>query len=113
VLAAGGDEGALDGAIDHVVTLVDDVAESYRTGESALAARLAASLFIRSYDPIREQLAARAPDIEAEVTQILAFDLRRAINDGAQPDDIEKLSAQVTEGLRGAKGETDDEVSSL
>jgi hypothetical protein len=102
VLAAATDEGPLV-AIDHLMTLVDDVAKSYRSGEHALAARLASSLFVRTYDPIREELAAAAPDIEPEVTQILAFDLRRAINDGAQPDDIEKLSEQVRGYLRSAK----------
>jgi hypothetical protein len=108
VLAAARDDDPLDGALDHLMTLVDDVVESYRAGEHALAARLASSLFVRTYDPIREQLAVLAPDAEPEITQVLGFDLRRAINDGTSPDDIEELAATVKQRLLDVGDNGDD-----
>ncbi|MGH2808208.1 MAG: hypothetical protein ACRDKT_13145 [Actinomycetota bacterium] len=112
VLSYEGDATVLDGALDHIAILIDDVAESYRAGETALAARLASSLFVRSYDPIREEFAALAPDLEPDATRILGFDLRRAINDGAQPDDIASLIARVKELLEDAKRRPEVEIPS-
>jgi hypothetical protein len=111
VLAAAADEDPFAGAIEHLLTLVDDVAESYRSGESALAARLASSLFVRTYDPIREELATLAPAVEPEITQVLGFDLRRAINDGASTDDVDGLVETVKERLLDTGHNEDDETT--
>jgi hypothetical protein len=111
VLAAAGDEGPLDGALDHLITLIDDVAESYRAGEHALAARLASSLFVRTYDPIREEVAALAPEAEREITQVLGFDLRRAINDGTSPDDVEELVGTVKARLLAVGHNQEDAIT--
>lgn len=71
----------LDNQLDEVGRLLGDVLESYERGHGPLAARLAASLFVRSYDPIREELGRVAPSCEQAVTRLLGFELRRAIND--------------------------------
>ena len=75
--------------------LLADVLGSYERGEGPLAARLAASLFLRSYDPIREELARVAPSSEENLTRLLAFELRRAINDRVPAEQVAELGDQI------------------
>jgi hypothetical protein len=100
----------LGDALSKVDRLLDDVLESYGQGVAPLAARLAASLYIRSYDPIRSELASGHPEIEFRMTDVLARDLRQQINVGAPVEDVRALVESVKRmiasvSLRGAVGE--------
>ncbi len=79
--------------------LLGDIAAAYEKGLGPVAARLAASLFVRSYDPIRREISAADPDAEARLTALLGFELRRAINDGAETNVIRRLTSEAGEIL--------------
>ena len=85
----------LQDALGKVDRLVGDVVGSYESGLGPLSARLASSLFVRSYDPIRRELAAAAPDAEARLTSLLGFELRTAINENAPHDRVRALAQEA------------------
>jgi hypothetical protein len=93
-------------SLAHVDRMLDDVFDNYRDGVRPLAARLAASLFVRSYDPVRSELSTFLPDTEDRLTTRLAVDLRRDINRGAPLDDVRSLVEEI-------KGLLDDARTSL
>ncbi len=97
-------KGGLDDALAKVDRLLDDVVESYERGVAPLSARLAASLFVRSYDPIREELARHRPEDEAKISQLLGVDLRRGINDGLPVEEIRRMALEARGLLRAAGG---------
>lgn len=86
-------------ALGKIERLLADVVDAYDDDLGPLAARLASSLFVRAYDPIRHEIAAVAPDVEARLTSLLGFELRRAINDDAAVDDILRLTTEAHELL--------------
>ena len=79
----------------RVASLLEDVVRSYDQGQPALAARLAASLYVRSYDPLREELQQRDPHAEARLAETLGVDLRRTINSGAPSGDVAELGRRA------------------
>ena len=79
--------------------LLGDVVDAYERELGPLAARLAASLFVRAYDPIRRDVAAAHPDTEARLTSLLGFELRTAINENAPENRIQELAAEARELL--------------
>lgn len=82
-------------ALRKVDRLLGDVLNSYEQGLGPLAARLAASLFVRSYDPIRREVAAVDPDVEARLTALLGFQLRTAINENAAAPQVRELATEA------------------
>jgi hypothetical protein len=86
------------GRIDRVV---DDVVATYERGHGPLAARLAASVFVRLYDPIRHELSSASPDEAARLTTLLGFDLRTAINRAAPAPEVRSIAEQAQATLRG------------
>lgn len=76
-------------------TLLADVVRAYDDGVPALAARLAASLYVRTYDPLRPKLRSRDESKEARLAEILGVELRRAINDGVAYARIAGLAAEA------------------
>jgi hypothetical protein len=88
-----------EGDVARVEGLLDDVVRSYAQAP-ALAARLAASLYVRTYDPLRPALAALDPGAEARLGELLGVDLRRAINDQADQASITAV-ADAARGLLG------------
>lgn len=98
-------DATLPDQLGEVERLLDDVLDSYDRGDAPVAARLAASLFIRSYDPIREELSRIAPSSEETLTGLLGVELRRAINDQLRPAEVarigDKIRAELTTGDRG------------
>jgi hypothetical protein len=101
------------GAISAVATAADslatiervlrDVDSSYLQGQAALAARLAASLFVRSFLPIADEVKAADPEGGGALYQLLGFDLRRAINDGAPARRITDLIERAFDLIHTAK----------
>lgn len=89
----------LKDSLGRIDRLLGDVLVSYEQGLGPLSARLAASLFVRSYDPIRHDLGAVAPDAEARLTSLLGFELRTAINEGAEPERVRALATEAHELL--------------
>lgn len=88
--------------LDEVGRLLGDVLASYERGHAPVAARLAASLFVRSYDPIRKDLSRFAPSSEETLTRLLGVELRRAINDHVRPDEVARIGAQIRVQLEAA-----------
>lgn len=86
--------------------LLGEVVDAYDQNLGPLAARLAASLFVRTYDPIRREIATVDADAEARLTSLLGFELRRAINDGADPDAITALATEARELLTTLRNQT-------
>jgi hypothetical protein len=84
----------LDESLAKLDRLIDDVVVTYTDGTPALSARLAASLYVRSYVSIREQLSAANDRIARRLEDLLAVDLRRSINDGASPEEVAALGAE-------------------
>ena len=82
-------------SVKRLERLLADVVDAYAKDLGPLAARLASSLFVRAYDPIRHDIAAAEPDVEARLTSLLGFELRRAINDAASVDHIRELAAEA------------------
>ena len=98
--------------LTKVETLLDDVVRAYDDGVPALAARLAASLYVRTYDPMRPELQARDPDLEARLAQILGIDLRRAINRSVPAEQVTGVAASARDllaSLAGASSRDDAE----
>lgn len=89
----------LTDALERIDRLLGDVLSSYEQGLGPLSARLAASLFVRSYDPIRHELGAVAPDAAARLTSLLGYELRQAINDSAPVDRVRALATEAHELL--------------
>ena len=75
--------------------LLADVVDAYDKDLGPLAARLASSLFVRAYDPVRREIAAGHPDAEARLTSLLGFELRRAINDSVPNEQIRTLADEA------------------
>ncbi|HJR45746.1 MAG TPA: hypothetical protein VJ927_09090 [Actinomycetota bacterium] len=96
----------LEDSLRKVDRLLGDVLNSYERGLGPLAARLAASLFVRSYDPIRRDLSARDPDAEARLTGLLGFELRTAINENAEAARVRELATEAHDLLVGDGGPT-------
>jgi hypothetical protein len=90
-------EPSLSDSLDKVDKLLGDVARSYDEEMPALAARLAASLFVRTYDPVRAGLESHDRDAAEELTRILGVDLRRAINAVAAKEEVAALVATARE----------------
>ena len=85
-------ERSASGQLVVVGKLLDDVVRSYEEGVPALAARLAASLYVRTYDPLRDDLRGYDAVAEEQLAETLGIDLRRAINAGASADDVRALA---------------------
>jgi hypothetical protein len=85
------------GRIDRVV---GDVVATYERGHGPLAARLAASVFVRLYDPIRHELSSASPDETARLTTLLGFELRTAINRAAPATEVRSIAEQAQATLR-------------
>ena len=100
-LGAIGAGGNLDDALRRVDHLLEDVVDNYERGLGPLAARLAASLFVRSFDPVREELAAVDPAREARLTELIGVRLRRAINDNASEQEVRSIAAEARGLLNG------------
>jgi hypothetical protein len=90
----------LDEALVRIDRLLDDVVSSYERGVAPLSARLAASLFVRTYDPIRLQLAEERPDLEPRVTELLGVEIRRGINDGMEATGLRALADEARALMR-------------
>ena len=103
-------ETTLDGELAKIERLVDDIVSSYTGGVPALSARLAASLYIRSFEPVRNRIAARHPTIEGRLADLLGIELRRAINDGAPGPDIQNLGAEAKTLLASLRSASTAEV---
>ena len=93
----------LGDSLARVDKVLGDVLVSYEKGLAPLSARLAASLFVRSYDPVRHDLAAEDPDAEARLTALLGFELRKAINEGVPPETVRALATEAHELLIAAR----------
>ena len=89
----------LQDSLRKVDRLLGDVLNSYEQDLGPLAARLAASLFVRTYDPIRRQIAETDPDVEARLTALLGFELRTAINQNAPAERVRALATEAHELL--------------
>jgi hypothetical protein len=94
--------GVIDGPQDLVHSvlvridkLLGDVVASYHDQVPALSARLAASLYVRSYDPVREEIARTDPSLESRLTDLLGVKLRRLINDEAPAEVIDQAAAEI------------------
>ncbi|MGH2734902.1 MAG: hypothetical protein ACRDKZ_04930, partial [Actinomycetota bacterium] len=101
--ASSGDENELDDAIAKVERLLDDVVSSYSEGVPALSARLAATLYLRAYEPLRSELSDSDQLLEEQLSELLGVELRRSINDAAPLERVTELSAQARELLRSAR----------
>lgn len=88
-------------SLDRIGRVVDDVVATYERGHGPLAARLAASVFVRLYDPIRHELSSTAPDEAARLTALLGFELRTAINNSAPAAEVKAIAEQAQTTLRG------------
>jgi hypothetical protein len=79
----------------RVAALLEDVVRSYEEGQPALAGRLAASLYVRSYDPLREELQQRDRHAEARLAETLGVHLRRTINSGVPSGEVAELGRRA------------------
>ena len=89
----------LSDELHRIERLLGDVLGSYEQGLAPVSARLAASLFVRTYEPVRRDIAGVDPDAEARLTSLLGFELRRAVNDGASIEDIQAIVGEARELL--------------
>jgi hypothetical protein len=97
------EEPDLDGSLARIERLLDDTVAAHEHGVPALAARLASSLFLRSYQPIRDEVSARDASIEERLTEILGVEVRIAINRGATPDELHGLRKEAKRLLKASK----------
>lgn len=88
-------------SLDRISRAIDDVVFEYERGHGPVAARLAATLFVRLYDPIRHELSSASPDDAARLTSLLGFELRTAINKGAPAPEIRSIAEQARRLLKG------------
>ena len=85
------------GELDVVEKLLGDVVRSYEEGVPALAARLAASLYVRTYDPLRSVLQTVDPAVEERLADGLGVDLRRAINASVPTEEVAAIAEHARE----------------
>jgi hypothetical protein len=88
-------------SLDRISRALDDVVSAYERGHGPVAARLAATVFVRLYDPIRHELSSTSPDEAARLTSLLGFELRTAINRGAPPPEVGSIAEQAQRTLQG------------
>jgi hypothetical protein len=96
---------SLEEGLKRVERLLEDVVSSYTAGVPALAARLAASLYLRSFEPIKSRLVGVHSSPADRLAEILGIELRRSINDGVAPEQVVKLGREAKKllvTLRGA-----------
>lgn len=102
--------GTLSERLAKVHRVLEDVVRSYEHGETALAARLSASLFVRIFDPLRDELATADRAAADRLTDLLGVRLRTAINDRVPPAEVAALGREITAllgihgGVAGATG---------
>ena len=93
------DELAIEALLDQIVGLVE-------SGDRAAAAELAAEAYLEHYEVIEGAVIDATPDINTELEPLLGAELRRQINEGATPEEIQSmvdrakdLLAQAVEAL--------------
>lgn len=75
----------------EIEELLDEVVEAYEAGEADEAAELAAEAYLENYEVIEAEVIELAPDVNAELEPLLGAELRRQIQEGAPPEDIEAM----------------------
>jgi hypothetical protein len=93
----------LDDSLTKVERLLDDAVDAHTDGVPALAARLAASLYVRSYDPIRSEVAARDAGVEERLSELLGIEVRRAINAHAPAEELDGLRREAKDLIRATR----------
>jgi hypothetical protein len=95
--------GGVDSALGRIERLLDDAVAAHENGVPALAARLAASLYIRSYQPIRDEVSARDAALEERLSELLGVEVRLAINRGAPAGELKGLRREAKRLLEAAR----------
>ncbi len=75
----------------EIEELLDEVVEAYEAGETEEAAELVAEAYLENYEVIEAEVIELAPDVNAELEPLLGAELRRQIQEGARPEDIEAM----------------------
>jgi hypothetical protein len=96
----------IEASLTRLERLVDDVVTSYAKGVPALSARLAASLYVRSYEAVRPQLSEVNEPAARRLAELLGVELRRSINDGAPPHRVAELGAESKTLLDAVRSES-------
>jgi hypothetical protein len=88
----------------NIEGLLDEVVAAYESGDAEEAAELTAEAYLDNYELIEGQVIEQAEHINAELEPLLGAELRRQIEAGAPPDEIESLVSQAKELLTQAVG---------
>jgi hypothetical protein len=92
-------EGDPDEVAENIESLLDEVVAAYESGETEEAAELAAEAYLENYELIEAEVIEHAEEVNAELEPLLGAELRRQIEAGVSPDEIESLVSQAKQLL--------------
>jgi hypothetical protein len=97
--AAPTEESDPEEVVAEIEKLLGEIVATYKTGDEAAAAELAAEAYLENYEVIEAEVIEQAPEVNEELEPLLGADLRRQITAGAPVEDIEKMTARAEELL--------------
>ena len=71
--------------------LLDEIESLYADGEAEEAAELAAEAYLENYEVIEAGVIQAAPEVNEELEPLLGAELRRQIQEGADPEEISSM----------------------
>lgn len=85
--------------VARIETLLDDLVVAYSEGDAEAAGELAAEAYLENYEHIEHDVEEADEELNEELETLLGADLRRQIDAGVAPDEIETMVAHAKELL--------------
>lgn len=77
--------------VANINALLDEIDSLYAEGETEEAAELAAEAYLENYEVIEAGVIQAAPEVNEELEPLLGADLRRQMQEGADPAEISEM----------------------
>lgn len=88
--------------VAEIESLLDEIETLYADGEAEEAAELAAEAYLENYEVIEAGVIQAAPEVNEELEPLLGAELRKQIQEGAEPEEISSMIARAKELLHEA-----------
>lgn len=94
--------------VAEIESLLDEIETLYEDGETEEAAELAAEAYLENYEVIEAGVIQAAPEVNEELEPLLGAELRKQIQEGAEPEEISSMVARAKELLQEALAAVED-----
>jgi len=81
--------------VARIEELLGEISEAYAAGEVDEASELAAEAYLENYEVIEADVIELAPEINEELEPLLGAELRRQMDEGASPEEIDEMIARA------------------